>query len=81
MIERLNQPVSRNRIGQRHVGDGFAELQGKLNGDFVAYNAATGEALWSHDVRSGAASGPGTFAIDGEQYVTITICFCPFFII
>jgi quinohemoprotein ethanol dehydrogenase len=47
-------------------------FQGKLSGDFVAYNAATGEALWSYDVRSGAASGPGTFAIDGEQYVTIT---------
>ena len=47
-------------------------FQGKLNGDFVAYNAATGDALWSHDVRSGAASGPGTFAVDGEQYVTIT---------
>ncbi len=47
-------------------------FQGKLNGDFVAYNAATGETLWSSDVKSGAASGPGTFEIDGEQYVTIT---------
>lgn len=47
-------------------------FQGKLNGDFVAYDAATGDALWSHDVKSGAASGPGTFEIDGEQYVTIT---------
>ncbi|MEP0203158.1 MAG: PQQ-dependent dehydrogenase, methanol/ethanol family [Halioglobus sp.] len=47
-------------------------FQGKLSGDFAAYNAATGEALWSHNVRSGAASGPGTFEIDGEQYVTIT---------
>ena len=47
-------------------------FQGKLNGDFAAYNAATGEALWSYDVRAGAASGPGTFAIDGEQFVTIT---------
>lgn len=47
-------------------------FQGKLNGDFAAYNAATGETLWSADVKSGAASGPGTFEIDGEQYVTIT---------
>jgi mono/diheme cytochrome c family protein len=38
----------------------------------VAYDAATGEALWSYDLRSGAASGPMTYAIDGEQYVTIT---------
>ncbi|MCI4643694.1 MAG: PQQ-dependent dehydrogenase, methanol/ethanol family [Hyphomonadaceae bacterium] len=47
-------------------------FQGKLGGEFAAYNAATGDKLWSHDVKSGAASGPGTFEIDGEQYVTIT---------
>ena len=47
-------------------------FQGKLNGEFVAYNAATGEKLWSHNLKSGGASGPGTFMIDGEQYVTIT---------
>ena len=47
-------------------------FQGKLGGEFVAYDAATGERLWSHDVKSGAASGPGTFEVDGEQYVTIT---------
>lgn len=47
-------------------------FQGKLNGDFVAYNAATGEKLWHQNVKSGAASGPGTYSIDGEQYVTIT---------
>ncbi|MEL6474767.1 MAG: PQQ-dependent dehydrogenase, methanol/ethanol family [Pseudomonadota bacterium] len=47
-------------------------FQGKLNGDFVAYNAASGEPLWSQDLKSGGASGPGTFEIDGEQYVTIT---------
>lgn len=47
-------------------------FQGKLNGDFAADDAATGEELWISDVKSGAASGPGTFEIDGEQYVTIT---------
>lgn len=47
-------------------------FQGKLNGDFVAYDAATGDKLWSHNLKSGGASGPGTFMIDGEQYVTIT---------
>jgi len=47
-------------------------FQGKLSGDFVAYDAATGEVLWSENVKAGAASGPGTYAIDGEQYVTIT---------
>ena len=47
-------------------------FQGKLNGDFVAYDAATGDRLWSHELKSGGASGPGTYMVDGEQYVTIT---------
>jgi len=47
-------------------------FQGKLNGEFAAYNAATGEVLWTHELEAGGASGPGTYAIDGEQYVTIT---------
>ena len=51
---------------------GGVVFQGKLNGEFVAYNAGTGDKLWSQNVKSGAASGPGTYEIDGEQYVTIT---------
>ena len=47
-------------------------FQGKLTGEFAAYDAATGDKLWSHDLKAGGASGPGTYMIDGEQYVTIT---------
>lgn len=47
-------------------------FQGRLDGTFSAYDAATGELKWSYDVKSGAGSGPGTYEIDGEQYVTIT---------
>ncbi|MGB6230583.1 MAG: PQQ-dependent dehydrogenase, methanol/ethanol family [Litorimonas sp.] len=47
-------------------------FQGQLEGTFAAFDAATGEKLWERDVKSGAASGPGTYMIDGEQYVTIT---------
>ena len=47
-------------------------FQGQLEGEFAAYDAATGDKLWSADVKSGAASGPGTYSIEGEQYVTIT---------
>ncbi len=47
-------------------------FQGKLGGEFAAYDAASGEKLWSHDLKSGGNSGPGTYEIDGEQYVTIT---------
>ena len=52
--------------------EGGLVFQGRLDGGFSAYDAATGELKWSHDVKSGAASGPGTYEIDGEQYVTIT---------
>ncbi len=52
--------------------EGGLVFQGQLGGNFAAYDAATGERLWSHNVKAGAASGPGTYAIDGEQYVTIT---------
>lgn len=47
-------------------------FQGQLEGEFAAYDAASGEKMWSHDLQAGGASGPGTFEIDGEQYVTIT---------
>ncbi|MEO0981559.1 MAG: PQQ-dependent dehydrogenase, methanol/ethanol family [Pseudomonadota bacterium] len=47
-------------------------FQGQLGGTFSAYDAATGELKWQADLKSGGASGPGTFEIDGEQYVTIT---------
>ncbi|MEO0881349.1 MAG: PQQ-dependent dehydrogenase, methanol/ethanol family [Pseudomonadota bacterium] len=47
-------------------------FQGQLDGTFAAHDAATGDLLWEADVKSGAASGPGTYALDGEQYVTIT---------
>ncbi|MEO1028057.1 MAG: PQQ-dependent dehydrogenase, methanol/ethanol family [Pseudomonadota bacterium] len=53
--------------------EGGLVFQGRLDGTFAAYDAANGgDPLWSMSVKSGAASGPGTFEIDGEQYVTIT---------
>jgi quinohemoprotein ethanol dehydrogenase len=47
-------------------------FQGQLGGTFAAYDAATGEKVWDADLKSGGASGPGSYMIDGEQYVTIT---------
>jgi quinohemoprotein ethanol dehydrogenase len=47
-------------------------FQGRLDGLFVAYDAATGEKLWSDELYSGANSGPATYEIDGTQFVTIT---------
>ena len=47
-------------------------FQGKISGDFTAYNAADGTKLWNYGLKSGGASGPATYEIEGEQYVTIT---------
>jgi len=46
-------------------------FQGRVNGLFAAYDAGTGKKLWDWNVKSGAAAGPVSYAIDGEQYVTI----------
>lgn len=52
--------------------EGGLVFQGRLDGTFAAYDAATGEQLWSEQLNSGALSGPMSYKIDGEQYVTIT---------
>jgi quinohemoprotein ethanol dehydrogenase len=46
-------------------------FQGKVDGEFAAYNAATGDKLWSQQVNSGIQAAPSTFEIDGEQYIAI----------
>ncbi len=50
-------------------------FQGAGNGHLTAYDAATGEALWSSDTQTGAMAAPITYAIDGEQYVAIAVGF------
>jgi quinohemoprotein ethanol dehydrogenase len=46
-------------------------FQGKLSGDLVAYDAATGKTLWSRNLKAGVAAPPVTYMIDGEQYLTV----------
>jgi outer membrane protein assembly factor BamB len=43
--------------------------------NFVAYDARSGEQLWSAEVQSLAAGSPITYAIDGEQYIAIAVGF------
>ena len=47
-------------------------FQGQLGGDLVAYDARNGSVLWRYATGAGVASGPVTYSIDGEQYVTVT---------
>jgi quinohemoprotein ethanol dehydrogenase len=46
-------------------------FQGTAEGDFVAYDAMTGESLWSFPLDTGIIAAPATYLIDGIQYVTI----------
>ena len=46
-------------------------FQGDLNGDFFAYDAATGDVLWQADVGNGMMAAPSTYEIDGEQYIVL----------
>ena len=46
-------------------------FQGTAHGQFAAYNAATGEQLWSTGAQTGVVAPPVTYTIDGEQYVTV----------
>jgi quinohemoprotein ethanol dehydrogenase len=46
-------------------------FQGTALGDFIAYNATTGEKLWSGYAGTGIVAPPITYAIDGKQYVSV----------
>ncbi|MFN9847939.1 MAG: PQQ-dependent dehydrogenase, methanol/ethanol family [Alphaproteobacteria bacterium] len=43
--------------------------------DFLAFDAATGKALWKYDVGAGAIAAASTYAIDGQQYVALMVGF------
>ncbi len=48
-------------------------FQGRADGEFVAYHAATGEVLWRYPMGLGIAAPPITYAIDGRQYVALLV--------
>lgn len=46
-------------------------FQGTKFGAFIAYDAATGEQLWSADAQTGIVAGPVTYEVEGKQYVAV----------
>ena len=46
-------------------------FQGTADGQVIAVRADTGKSLWSFDAKTGVMGSPVTYAVDGEQYVTI----------
>ncbi len=47
-------------------------FQGTTSGVFNAYNAKTGEELWSYPVGVAMVGGPVAYEVNGEQYVAVS---------
>lgn len=46
-------------------------FQGNLEGQFKAFDAASGNEVWNYDVQGGIMAAPMTYTIDGEQYIAV----------
>jgi quinohemoprotein ethanol dehydrogenase len=44
---------------------------GQIDGNFVAYDAGTGNKLWTFQVGWGIGAPPMTYEVDGKQYITV----------
>ena len=51
--------------------DGGLLFTGRLNGEFIALDQATGQELWKFKTGSGINSPPITYTHNGRQYVTV----------
>ncbi len=52
---------------------GSLVFQGRVDGGFAAYDAVSGDELWTFDLGLGISAPPITYAIDGRQYVALLI--------
>ncbi len=53
--------------------DGNLIFSGNHKGEFAAYNATTGERLWSAPTQARVVAAPSTYTVDGKQYVAILV--------
>jgi quinohemoprotein ethanol dehydrogenase len=68
-VWRAPQPGSHN--GGLLATAGNLLFQGNADGEFVAFNATTGQQLWSRDVQTGVVAPPVSYAVDGRQYIAL----------
>lgn len=61
----------RPMVGGVLVTAGGLVFAGRLDGALAAWDAESGEALWSHPVDHGCASAPMTYEAGGRQYVAV----------
>ncbi len=77
-------PVAQKKRWEVHYQDSFWNggtmttagnlvFQGIGRGQFVAYDARTGEQLWSFDAGLGIIAAPTTYEAEGVQYVSILV--------
>lgn len=77
-------PVAQEEVWrvQHDIGTGNAGVlatagelvfQGNRSGEFVAYDDATGERLWSTLVQAGVMAAPASFTVDGEQHIALLV--------
>ncbi len=48
-------------------------FQGNAEGEFSAYDAYTGDTLWSYSLKTGIVASPISYEVDGVQYVSILV--------
>ena len=48
-------------------------FQGNAEGEFSAYDAETGDQVWSYNLKTGIVAAPITYEVDGEQYVSVLV--------
>ncbi len=68
---RLDLPKNWN--GGTLTTAGNLVFQGRASGDFVAYDATTGEELWTQNLGLGITAPPITYSVDGQQYVSLLV--------
>jgi alcohol dehydrogenase (cytochrome c) len=58
-------------VGGTLTTAGNLVFAGEGNGHFNAYNATTGEQLWTFQAGAGVNAAPMSFTLDGKQYVAV----------
>lgn len=74
-------PVTQKEIWHQPMGGawnggvlstaGNLVFTGGADGIFAAYDAKTGEKLWSIDLKTGILAPPMSYTVDGEQYIAL----------
>ena len=48
-------------------------LQGRVNGELYAYDATSGDVLWTYPTGLGISAPPVTYSVDGKQYIAVLV--------